>query len=66
MSSARRVEITENSATMASTLNDNRPTGSVGSWTDAEVELDLSRAVSSATMSRASAQRGEKSAARRR
>jgi hypothetical protein len=26
---------------MASTLNDNRPTGSVGSWTDAEVELDL-------------------------
>ena len=39
---------------MASTLNNNRPTGSVGSWTDPPRLSATSRAVSSATMSRAS------------
>ncbi len=46
-----------NSATVASTLNNKLPTGSVGSWTDPPRLSLTSRAVSSVTMSRGVGQR---------
>src|SRR5450755_3860320 len=49
-----RMRSASNSATIASTLNRRRPTGSVGSWTDPPRLSLTSRAVSSSAMSRAS------------
>ena len=49
-----RIRSDSNSATIANTLNNNRPTGSVGSWTEPPRLSFTFRRVSSSKMSRAS------------